>query len=582
MRFRWTLPDPNPLLISSVVQSSGTIPLLAQCLINRGLTDPVEIASFVEPRLRSLLDPFLIPDMAKAAERLWQARERGDSVTIFGDYDVDGVTASAILLEVLGELGWKVQCYLPHRFDEGYGLSMEAAENCLKAFPATLLLAVDCGSSTPVPLAWLKEQGVDAIVLDHHQISIPAPVVTALVNPRVSLDENGDLRVPGPNFLDLCSAGLAFKLAHAVLKLGRERNLPGAAQFDLKRLLDLVALGTVADVVSLTGENRILVSAGLSVLGRRERLGLRELMQVAKCGDIPDVHQVGFQIAPRLNAAGRLETARDALDLLLTRDVKKATKLATGLDAQNRERQRIERAISQEALISAQGRFNRDTDYVVVEARAEWHVGVVGIVASRLCHHFHRPTLIFGGDGQNLRGSGRSIPGFDLAAGLQECHDLLLKHGGHAMAAGVTVAPENLERFRLRLNEVARKRLSQNDLQPVLKLDGEVALRDMDLAALVQLERLKPTGQGNPSVQFFASGLHHERPLQRMGTEKQHVKLWVTDGHCPQECVWWGAGQEPLPVGRFDLAFSPQINHYNGRRQVQLKVLDWRPSEEQA
>lgn len=582
MRFRWTLPDPNPLLVSSVVQSSGTIPLLARCLINRGLTDSVQIARFLEPRLKSLLDPFLVPNMDKAAARLWQAREQGENVTIFGDYDVDGVTASAILLEVLGELGWKVNCYLPHRFDEGYGLSMEAADNCLKAFPATLLLAVDCGSGTPDPLAWLQGQGVDAIVLDHHQISNPPPVVTALVNPRVALDAAGELLVPGPDFLDLCSAGMAFKLAHAVLKLGRERNLPGAAQFDLKRLLDLVALGTIADVVSLTGENRILVSSGLNVLGRRERPGLRELMEVAKCGDVPDMHQVGFQLAPRLNAAGRLETARAALDLLVTRDVKLAAKLAAGLDSQNRERQRIERAISQEALITAQGRFNRDSDYVVVEAKPDWHVGVVGIVASRLCQHFHRPTIIFGGDGGNLRGSGRSIIGFDLAAGLRKCHGLLLKHGGHAMAAGVTIAPENLERFRLELNEVARNSLSHTDLQPVLRLDGQVALRDVDLAALVQLDRIKPTGPGNPPIQFFASGLHHERPLQRMGTEKQHVKLWVTDGHCPQECVWWGAGQEPLPVGRFDLAFSPQINHYNGRRQVQLKVLDWRPSEEQA
>jgi len=431
------------------------------------------------------------------------------------------------------------------------------------------------------PLAWLRDRGIEVLVLDHHQLSNPQPTVAALVNPRVNLDESGRPRVGGPDFLELCSVGLAFKLAHAILKRGREVHLPGAEDFDLKTVLDLVALGTIADLVPLTGENRALVTAGLASLGQRRRLGLEKLMGVAKCSENLDTYQVGYHLAPRLNAAGRLETARAAFDLLLTTDDKVASKLAAKLDEQNRERQKLERAISQEALSAAQGRFNRETDFVVIEAQAHWHVGVVGIVASRVLQHFYRPTIVLGGDGVSLRGSGRSIAGFDLAAALRECGDLLLKHGGHAMAAGVTLAPENLERFRMRLNEVARSRLKPDQLQPGSRLDGEVRLRDLDLAALTQLERLRPTGQGNPPVHFFARNLAHERPLQRLGAERQHVKLWVTDGTCQHECVWWGAGLEPLPVGRFDLAFSPQINHYNGRRQVQLKVLDWRPAEPQ-
>ena len=367
MKFRWSLPEPNLSLVSSVAQAAGVPPLLAQCLVNRGLTASPDIAAFLEPRLKSLLDPFLLPNMDQAVSRLWLARERSENITIFGDYDVDGITASALLMEVLGSLGWSVNCYLPHRFDEGYGLSIEALETCLKTYPTQLLVAVDCGSSALEPLAWLRQRGLDVLILDHHQLSSPNPSVAALVNPRVNLDDAGHPRRPGPDFLELCSVGLAFKLAHALLKRGRECGLAGAAEFDLKTVLDLVALGTIADLVPLCGENRVLVTAGLASLGRRKRLGIERLMEVAKCHEIPDVYQVGYQLAPRLNAAGRLETARAAFDLLLTGDAAVAAKLAGKLDEQNRERQRIERTISQEALVLAQRRFNSDTDFVIVE-----------------------------------------------------------------------------------------------------------------------------------------------------------------------------------------------------------------------
>jgi single-stranded-DNA-specific exonuclease len=348
----------------------------------------------------------------------------------------------------------------------------------------------------------------------------------------------------------------------------------------LRPLLDLVALGTIADLVPLTGENRILVSAGLERLRTTTRPGLMVLKQVAQTGETMGTYQVGFQLAPRLNAAGRLETAEEALQLLLAPDLATAEPIAHALDARNRERQNIERGIADEVIGAVRARFNPQTDYVIVEGQLLWHIGVVGIVASRVLQQFYRPTFIVGGDGHYWRGSGRSIAGFDLAAALRECGDLLVRHGGHAMAAGLTIEPEKLDDFRQRLNDLARRSLKPSDLQAPLRLDAEVRLPEVALDALGELEQLRPTGQGNPAVQFYARGLTHQRPLQRMGAERQHVKLWVTDGTTTHEAVWWNAGQDSLPVGRFDLAFAPQINDYNGRRTVQLKVLDWRPAAE--
>ncbi len=389
----------------------------------------------------------------------------------------------------------------------------------------------------------------------------------------------GNRRDACPTFAELCSVGLAFKLAHALLKRARDLALPGAADFDLRPLLDLVALGTIADIVPLTGENRILVSAGLERLNATQRSGLVALKRVAQSPASLGAYEVGFQLGPRLNAAGRLETAEEALRLLLSRDLAEALPLAQKLDAQNRQRQSLERQIVDEALAAVRARFNPQSDFVIVEGQPHWHVGVVGIVASRVLQQFYRPAIIVGGEGAEWRGSGRSIAGFDLAAALRECGDLLVRHGGHAMAAGLTIQPANLDAFRARLNDLAHRSLKPEDLQAPLRLDAEVGLEEMTSECLAQLGRLRPTGQGNPSVQFFARNLSHQRPLQRMGANKQHVKLWITDGTTTHEAVWWGAGKESLPVGRFDLAFAPQINDYNGRRIVQLKVLDWRTAE---
>ena len=252
--------------------------------------------------------------------------------------------------------------------------------------------------------------------------------------------------------------------------------------------------------------------------------------------------------------------------------------MAQDLDARNRERQKIERGITDKVAGVVRSKFDAQKDFVIVEGQLLWHIGVVGIVASRVLSEFYRPTIILGGDADLWRGSGRSIAGFDLAAALRECDDLLVRHGGHAMAAGLTIEPKNVDAFRARLNDLARRALQPADFQPPLRLDAAVALPDLSLNSLAELDQLKPGGQGNPAVQFCAANLGHARPLQRMGTQKQHVKLWVTDGAVTHEAVWWNAGGGALPVGRFDLAFAPSVNEFNGRRTVQLKVLDWRPA----
>ncbi len=568
MNSRWLMAAPPPGVAETLRRERGLSELVATCLVNRGIHSSDAADAFLDPRLRSLSDPMILPDIALAIHRLFQARERNEPVVIFGDYDVDGVTSTAILTEVLTTLGWRCSQYLPHRRDEGYGLSQAGVENCLARHPTALLLAVDCGSTAVEPIAWLNSRGVDVLVLDHHQLSDPLPPALALVNP---------LRSPEAPIAPFCSAGLAFKLAHALVKHGRESGLAGFDTYNLKPLLDLVALGTVADLVPLIGENRILVHAGLERLDGTSRVGLQALKRVARTRSPMGVYEVGFQLGPRLNAAGRLETAEDALRLLLCDREAEAHSLAEVLDQQNRERQEVEKRIAQEAGDRVRSRFDPQRDLVIVEGDASWHIGVVGIVASRVLREFHRPTLILGGDGTVWRGSGRSVSGFDLAGALRECSDLLEKHGGHAMAAGLSIDPARLEEFRERINQLARERLLPEHLRPEVRLDAAVPLRSLSLSVVADLRRLEPFGMGNPVVHLAVRGLTHARPPQRL--KDQHWKFWVTDGGTPVETVWWGAGQRPVPEGRFDLAVIPEAGDYAGRRFLQLRLIDWKPSQ---
>ncbi|MDP7441032.1 MAG: single-stranded-DNA-specific exonuclease RecJ [Verrucomicrobiota bacterium] len=571
MKYRWSLAPSQPLLTGQLIRELPLSPLMAQCLVNRGVARKVEVSEFLNPKLKLLADPFLIPNMDAAVERLWKARENNERLLIYGDYDVDGVSSTALLTEMLTELGWTVQPYLPGRFDDGYGLSAEALEKCIEQFETDVVLAVDCGSTAVEAIEFLNERQIDILVLDHHQVSDPPPKPLAMVNPQLSDDY--------PNFQELCSVGLAFKLAHALVKRGRQEGLQKERDLDLRQYLDLVALGTVADLVPLTGENRKLVRSGLEQLGETDRPGVVALKNVANVSKPVTVFNVGFQLGPRLNAAGRMDNPDASLNLLLAKDRYEAEKAAETLNNHNDERRKIERDISTQAVESVRKRFDPKNDFVIVEGNMEWHLGVIGIVASRVMREFYRPTFILASDGDGWKGSARSIEGFDLAEAMRGCDDLLNDHGGHAMAAGVSVKPGRLDAFRERINEIAKKNITPDMFQPPLKLDAGTDLSELTLVHIEEMSQLEPLGQGNPEIQLLVAELTLSSPIYRMGRDKQHAKFWVTDEHGACEVVAWNLKPEDEPQDTFDIAVAPQINDFNGRRSVQLKLIDWRPAK---
>ena len=571
MKYRWSLAPSQPLLTGQLIRELPLSPLMAQCLVNRGVTSKAEVSEFLNPRLKLLADPFLIPNMDAAIERLWKARENNERLLIYGDYDVDGVSSTALLVEVLTELGWTVEPHLPGRFDDGYGLSEVSLEKCLEQFKADIVLAVDCGSTAVKAIEFLNDKKIDVLVLDHHQVSTPPPEPFAMVNPQLSDDY--------PNFQELCSVGLAFKLAHALVKRGRQEGLQKERDLDLKQYIDLVALGTVADLVPLTGENRKLVHSGLEQLGETTRPGLIALKKVANVSKPVTVFNVGFHLGPRLNAAGRMDNPDAALNLLIAKDRYEADKAADTLDNYNRERREIERDISTQAVESVRQRFDPEEDFVIVEGNMEWHLGVIGIVASRVMREFYRPTFILASDGDGWKGSARSIEGFDLAEAMRSCDDLLNDHGGHAMAAGVSVKPGRLDAFRERINEIAKKTITPEMFQPPLKLDAGTDLSELTLMHIEEMSQLEPIGQGNPEIQLLVPELTLSSPIYRMGRDKQHAKFWVTDNHDASEVLAWNLKPEDEPKDTFDIAVAPQINDFNGRRSVQLKLIDWRPAK---
>jgi len=571
VKYRWSLAPSQPLLTGQLIRELPLSPLMAQCLVNRGVTSKAEVSEFLNPRLKLLADPYLIPNMDAAIERLWKARENNERLLIYGDYDVDGVSSTALLVEVLTELGWAVEPHLPGRFDDGYGLSEVSLEKCLEQFKADIVLAVDCGSTAVKAIEFLNDRKIDVLVLDHHQVSTPPPEPFAMVNPQLSDDY--------PNFQELCSVGLAFKLAHALVKRGRQEGLQKERDLDLKQYIDLVALGTVADLVPLTGENRKLVHSGLQQLGETTRPGLIALKRVANVSKPVTVFNVGFHLGPRLNAAGRMDNPDAALNLLIAKDRYEADKAAETLDNYNRERREIERDISTQAVESVRQRFDPGEDFVIVEGNMEWHLGVIGIVASRVMREFYRPTFILASDGDGWKGSARSIEGFDLAEAMRSCDDLLNDHGGHAMAAGVSVKPGRLEAFRERINEIAKKTITPEMFQPPLKLDAGTDLSELTLMHIEEMSQLEPIGQGNPEIQLLVPELILSSPIYRMGRDKQHAKFWVTDNHDACEVVAWNLKPEDEPKDTFDIAVAPQINDFNGRRSVQLKLIDWRPAK---
>ena len=409
------------------------LPCIAALLQRKGFMCADDVQAFLQPRLRSLADPFLLPGLSVAVERILKAIDQRERIVLFGDYDVDGVTSLALLADVLRAYGATPELFLPLRMEEGYGLSRESLERCWEEHHPQLLIAVDCGTSSVLEIAELQRRGTDVIVLDHHEPKSALPDCVAVVNPKIASD---------CAFRYLCSVGVVFKLCHALLKV---RPLEG---FDLKARLDLVALGTVADIVPLHGENRILVYHGMRQLGLSQRIGIRKLMEVARVRAPICAEDIGFRLGPRLNAAGRLATAEKALRLLLTTDEAEAAELAALLDVQNRERQAVEKEIFAAADEQVSRSFDPTRDAAIVAGARDWHPGVLGIVASRLVRKYHRPAIVIGFDSSGLgKGSGRSIDGLSLVAALTCCDQWLEKYGGHEMAAGLTIREENLSAF---------------------------------------------------------------------------------------------------------------------------------------
>ncbi len=561
MTKRWVIATPDPALAQTLAASLAVVPSLAQVLINRGYRDRESALAFLNPQLRHLRDPFELPNMSAAVERVLAGIEKQERIVIYGDYDVDGVTSSALLLRVLLAAGAVVNNFLPHRVDEGYGLSADGIAHCLKESKPSLLIAVDCGTTAVAEISNLKSQGVDVIVLDHHEPVAELPDCIALVNPKLV---DGEPRAGLAATTPLASVGVSFKLAHALLK--QDRRL--AERIDLREHLDLVAVGTVADIVPLTGENRILVKAGLERLPHTQKVGLRALMDIADVPDHVKPYHIGFRIGPRLNAAGRLADAMAALELLLTDNATRAAELAKLLNDHNVERQRIEERMTEEALAMAR---KSETDRVLVLANSDWHAGVIGIVASRITQQFYRPAVIIGKDG---RGSCRSISGFSIVEALAKCASVLDRFGGHEMAAGLSIEPNKIDELCRLLNEHAATVLKEKDLQPRVRIDAVVRLDELDANFFEQLERFEPCGQDNPEPTFAALGVQLSGATRVVG--KDHLKFFVTDGETSAEAIWWKMADCELPGGPMDVAFNAELHEYRGEQTVQLKVRDVR------
>ena len=549
----------------------GTAPLVAQALANRGMTDAESARSFLNPKLTDLHDPTLLGGVEAAAERIARAVAAGERIVIYGDYDVDGMTGVAILHECLRMLGLAAGFYVPHRLEEGYGVNAEAVGKIV-ADGADLIVTVDCGISAAEPLAAATRAGVDVIVTDHHSPPEVLPDAAAIVHPRI----------PGsayPN-ADLSGAGVAFKLAWQVARVvcGRDRVDEPMRNF----LLDatcLAALGTIADVVPLVGENRSLATYGLRGLPATEHPGLRALLEAAKLtGEKLDAYHVGFLLAPRLNACGRMGHARLAVELLTDAAPERCRSIAEYLNQQNAERQKVERQIAAEAAEMVVERGMDDPDRrVIVLASDDWHGGVIGIVASRLVERFARPAILVAFNGDGGQGSGRSVPGFHLRDALAACSEHLVSFGGHAMAAGIRIERGQVEPFAEALDAYARRNLRPEDLTPSLDIDAETTLAALSYPVVSHLSRMGPFGQGNPPPVVAVANCRVLAPPRRMGRSGGTVSLLLAQNAAKVRAVGFGMGEladHLAGIRTVDVAGVPTLNTFQGVTNVELQLKD--------
>ena len=563
---RWNIQKHDHNESAKLADALKISPLVAALLISRGYETFEKAEKFLNPSYEDLHEPFLLKGMQIAVDRIKKAVENDEKILIWGDYDVDGTTGTVVLRKALEIIGAKTGFHVPNRFTEGYGVNITALE-AAKARDYKLLITVDCGSTSFEPIAWAKENGIDTIVTDHHLTKDEGlPDALAVVNPN-----QPDCEYPDKN---LAGVGVAFKLAHALLRdFGKENLVP--------HFLKIVAIGTVADMMNLTGENRAIVSIGLQDLPKTVNYGLKALMEVADCRSEMSSYTIGFRIAPRINAAGRMDAARHVVDLFEAETFEKARELAEYLNAKNIERQSVQKEIAESSLreyVETGGSENQS--HFVVVAGEKWHRGVIGLAASRIAEKLYRPTIVISLEDGIGHGSARSIEGFHLLKGLDSCKDLFETYGGHAAAAGMKIKADNIAVLRKMLNQYAEEILTEEDLIPQLHIDAPVSSDSLNLDLIEDLKKLEPFGMGNPKPIFATSDLIiAEDPFVM---KEKHLKLYLKDEKNRRfEAVWWDGvekskGRTLTPLKLIELAYTPEANVWRGNTRLQLVVQDLR------
>src|SRR5437588_2952552 len=563
---RWIVRPPDETRASELAAALGVSPVVSGLLVARGHHDVGSAQSFLKPSLDQLHDPFLMRGMSDAVGRLLRAIDNRDPILIYGDYDVDGTTGTAVLLRAFRMLGATAGYHVPHRFTEGYGIQQAALEKAVSE-GYKLVVSVDCGIRAHEPLHWARANGLDVIITDHH---LPdddegSPPALAVLNPNQHGCDYPDKNLAG--------VGVAFKLVHALFRArGRELVVPG--------FLKMVAIGTVADVAKLVGENRAIVALGLSDLPNAVNYGLRALIDIAGCGDGAEMnaYDLGFRIGPRINAAGRMDAAKAVVELFNATDREEARRLAEHLDTRNRERMEAQREIFNRAVEEFEtGEHREYQTHAAVIAGDNWHRGVIGLAASKIAERLHRPCVVISLEGDIGHGSARSIEAYHLFDGLTTCRDLLEKFGGHSHAAGLSIRRDRIGEFRRRLNDHAASCLTEDDLTPFVAIDALVEAKDLGFKLSQDLRTLEPFGAGNPRPVFVSRGFRIMSEPQII--KEQHLKLRVSgEDNRPMEAIWWRGVEEvdamPQANQRVDLAYELEANRWQGDVRLQLNIRD--------
>lgn len=578
MRKRWRLTPVDEEIVRQFFRGLGVSAITAQILAKRCDNDVAVAREFLAKKLTQLHDPERLPGLSQAADRVVAALKSQRRITVYGDYDVDGVTAVSVLWHCLKLAGGNVDYYIPSRLEEGYGLNCDALRQLHAEDPSRLVVTVDCGITSCDEAALARELGLELIITDHHQPAESLPDAAVLVHPRL----------PGEYpFGELCGVGVAFKLAWAVCaRLGDGKKASPAMREFLISALGLTAIGTVADCVPLVDENRVIVDHGLRSLVKSSSVGVKELLKISNFGDRAELQaeDIAFSLGPRINAAGRLGQARLAVELLTTDQSERATALAKYLDELNRNRQTVERRMLKQAkeLVAACEAWA--ADHALVLAHEEWHPGVLGIVAGRVAEHFQRPAILFALDSARplAQGSGRSYGGYDLHAGVTVCRELLAGFGGHHAAVGLKIEPNRIDVFREEFVRVVASERASADVDDELVIDAEVRFADVNVRSVTELEQLGPFGVGNRRPILAASRVELAGPPRKIGEGERHLSLMLRQYGVTLRAVAFGRAEwaDELAAAdpHFSICFQPVINRFNGQVRAELQLIDWRPS----